>query len=471
MTWETFYQCWRMFPGLETANNPADHNLALREARDIIKRYRNHPSLVIWCVANETTVAEDIYVPLRKYVFELDSTRPFIPSTSVSWDFDKLTPYIKGDLPLGTTDMGGPGYAWHPELFYFNTILETEKQTFRNELGVPSVPVYSSLKKFIPKFSSDIKSPLFPLDSVWAEHGAWDGNNYAFRAYDSIVRTIYGAPLSVEDYTKKAQMVNANSYRAMFEAANHRMWTITSGVMLWKLNDCWPSVLWQLYDWFLTQNAAYYFAQNAMEPVHIQMNANNNKISVINTLHKNLDSLVVSASVVDFNMKSVWTMENKFNIEADDYHELFSIPQGLPLTPVYFVKLKLCRKDGSLLSENLYWLSSSNPSDLSSLSKLEPVALEMEANKVDKGKEYQITIKLINHTGRLSFFNRLVILKGEKGEEVLPTFWDSNFVTLFPGEEKTMRAVITKEDLNGDVPYISIEGNDKVFPSIIQDKK
>jgi hypothetical protein len=39
--------------------------------------------------------------------------------------------------------------------------LEVEKQTFRNELGVPSIPVYSSLKKFITDFSKDKTNPFF----------------------------------------------------------------------------------------------------------------------------------------------------------------------------------------------------------------------------------------------------------------------------------------------------------------------
>jgi hypothetical protein len=465
MCWETFYQCWRMYPGdSATQNNPADHSLALREARDIIRRYRNHPSLVIWCAANEVTVAEDIYTPLRKSVFDLDGTRPFIPSSNISWDVNKLTPYIKIDLPLGTTDDGAPDYNWNPERYYFNKILEVEKQAFRNELGVASVPVYSSLKKFIPTFSEDISSPVYPLDSIWAEHGAWDDNNYAFREYDNAIRTEYGKPVSVADYAKKAQMVNANSYRAMFEAANHRMWTITSGVMIWKLNSCWPSVLWQLYDWFLCQNASYSFAQKAMEPVHIQLNANNFMVSAINTRHISLDTLLIKARVVDFDMKTIWFREDTINIGADTYRELFPIPQGLSATPVYFVELALQRKNGILLSDNTYWLSSAEPPDFSSLVKLEPLVPEISARIEYRGKEYYVKIRLRNHTGKLSFFNRLVITKGEKGEEVLPVFWDSNYVTLFPGEEKTVGATIIKKDLNGATPFVSLEGNNKVKP-------
>lgn len=463
MYWETFYQCYRMYPGdTLTQNNPLDHALALRESQDIIKRYRNHPSLVIWCATNEVVVAEDLYKGLRKNVFGLDGTRPFLAASSTAWDIDKLTPYIKEDLPLGTTDDGDPDYNWNPEHFYFDKILEVNKQAFRNELGVASVPVYSSLKKFIPRFRKDPDGLLFPLDSTWAEHGAWDDNNYAFRGYDNAIRTLYGKPRSIEDYAMKAQFVNANSYRAMFEAANHRMWDITSGVMLWKLNDCWPSVLWQLYDWYLCQNAAYYYSQKAMEPVHIQMNANNYNITVINTRHTALDSLVYEADVVDFDMKRVWYKTGTIDVGADMYKELFLIPKGLKLTPVYFVKLLLKNKDGELLSDNTYWLSSSSKPEYSSLANLEPVPLEISATSETRGKEYHITVKLTNNSNTLSFFNRLVVTKGEEGEEVLPTFWDSNFIILFPGEEKTVNASFSREDLHGEIPVLSVEGNNKV---------
>jgi exo-1,4-beta-D-glucosaminidase len=73
-------------------------------------------------------------------------------------------------------------------------------------------------------------------------------------------------------------------------------------------------------------------------------------------------------------------------------------------------------------------------------------------------------VNLKNNSDKLSFFNRLVITGGENGEEVLPTFWDSNFIILFPGEEKTVRATIETEDLHGADPYLSIDGNNEVKP-------
>ena len=47
MYWEVFFQCWRMYPGSETANYPLDHQLGAAEVVDMVKRYRNNPSVVL----------------------------------------------------------------------------------------------------------------------------------------------------------------------------------------------------------------------------------------------------------------------------------------------------------------------------------------------------------------------------------------------------------------------------------------
>jgi exo-1,4-beta-D-glucosaminidase len=173
---------------------------------------------------------------------------------------------------------------------------------------------------------------------------------------------------------------------------------------------------------------------------------------------------------VDLDMNTTWFRSETVNVGADMYKELFSIPKGPVKTPVYFVKLELRNRGGLLLSENIYWLSSSEKPDYSALANLEPVAIDLSGYKEDTGKECHITVNLKNNTGKLSFFNRLVITIGENGEEILPTFWDSNFIILFPGEEKTVKATIETEDLQGTQPYLSIDGNSKVKPVLLKNK-
>ncbi len=317
---------------------------------------------------------------------------------------------------------------------------------FRSELGQAAVPELNSLKKFIFNPGKNKNNPLFPLDSVWAEHGAWDSDGFAFKNYHEEISKRYGAVKDIADYVKKAQYINADGYRAMFEAANHRMWDITSGVMVWKLNDCAPSVLWQIFDWFLNPNAGYYFAKKANEPLHIQMSANDFKVSIINRRHKNFEKLKVSARVYDFNQKLRWEKEINCSIGVDCYFEVMEIPRLNEISNVYFVKLELADEKGKIISSNFYWKSKKEQPDLSELASIQNSKPELKYSIKESEDEFVVEVKLKNTTKNLSFFNRLSLVNKINNEELLPAFWEDNYITLFSGEEKTITARISKKD-------------------------
>jgi len=458
--WEVFYQCWTTVPGSKAAYFPLDHQLAIQNERDIILRYRNCPSLTVWCAENENTPGPDLYFSLKYDLAKFDQTRVFLPTTSTLWDWKKLTPYIAPDMPVGTTDEGAPDYTWAPPAYFFDKINEVYQQMFRNELGMPAVPTLSSLKKMFNNLGADKSNKFFPLDSVWAEHGVWDGDGYAFKAYDKAARDLYGFnSKSIEEYARICQFVNAEGYRAMFEAAGSRMWDITTGIMLWKLNAAYPEVLWQIYDWFLNPNAAYYFSKKALEPLHIQLNANDNQVSVINNLRKSENKLTVKARVYDSNMKVKWDREEKINIKADCYQEVFKVPQLSDISTLYFVKLELVNEKGELVSDNVYWQSSKTPADYSGLAKLKEVKPDMSVKVNETKDEYQVVVKLKNTSKEISFMNRLAVVKKGTKEEILPTFWEDNFITLFPGEEKIVKASFSKKDVTGSDFSVILDNN------------
>jgi len=458
MCWETFYQCHCQYPGTPTENYPLDHDLCKKCVADIIKRYRNHPSLVLWCAANETTVCKELYENLRENIIKLDGTRPFISSSNISWDVDKLTPWIKKDGPVGVYD-NGTTYCWKEPSYYYGKVAEGKESMFMDEIGSPSVPSISSLRKFIPNLGETSEGAPYPLNDVWAHHGAVM-KGYFYLGYDKAIRDRYGSPNSVEDYVSKAQLVNANSYRAMFEAANHRMWDITSGILLWKLNSCWPTVIWQIYDWYLRCNASYYYTKKACEPLHVQLNLLDSSVSVINTHHSPKNNLKVTAKIYDFNMNLRWENSKKVSIEADQYKEIFTIPSSFffELTPVYFVKLELRDDADNLLSDNFYWLSSKSPADFTKLGELSSVKLNVSYQIEKKGGEYIAYVITENPTKNLAFFIHLMITKGLRGEEVLPSFWEDNYFSLLPGEERKVKVVFSGEDLGKTIPALEIEG-------------
>ncbi|MCI1779916.1 MAG: glycoside hydrolase family 2 [Bacteroidales bacterium] len=458
MWWHVFYQCYRMYPGTDTEHNPQDHDLALACARDEMYRYRNHPCVTAWFAANEVLPDSDLYMRTKNMVCSIDSTRPFVPTTSISWDVDKLTPYVKNDLPLGTTDDGAPDYGWAPSGYFFDKVEQVHLQMFRNELGMPSVPVYESLKKFIPSAcdSSGAFTPYFPLDSTWAEHGAWDVDNYCYRSYDNAVRTLYGDPKSVREYADHAQFVSAEGYRAMFEAANHSMWDITSGIMIWKLNSCWPDVGWQIYDWYLAPCASYFFTKKALEPVHVQLNANDMSVSVINTTGRALKDAEVSVKVIGDSLKTLWSCTRRVSADASSCMKVAEVPDSGKFSYNYFVVLKICDAAGKVVSDNLYWRYSQHVAfEMPALMHGTSPESHVEAEK--RQGEFILKIRLHNTSAGLSFFNRMALSDPATGEEINPVFWSDNFVTLFPGEEKIITAKVAVSDARGEVPDLKLE--------------
>lgn len=445
-TWEKGNRSW-----------PLDHNLFLRCAADTIKRIRNHPSLIVWTAGNEGYPCREMYIPLRDEILaKLDGTRPFIPSSGYATPPNSWGLSLPDNQPSGAYS-GGPYYWIEPSLYY-EKVNQGKDWLFKDEVGLPSVPPISSLRKFIPNLGPSKNKP-FPLNDIWGYHDACEGNG-KYHLYDEAIRERYGSPNNVTEYTFKAQFVNANSYRAIFEAVNHHMWDITSGVLLWKTNSAWPSVVWQLYDWYLRPNAGYYYTKKACEPLHVQLNLDDLSVSIINTHHQPKNNLEVMAKVYDFNMNLKLEKSKKVNIGVERSKEIFTISDlsNLNLTPVYFVKLELKNDADNVISSNFYWLSSRLPADFTDLEKLLPVKLKVSSEFEKKGKETIAHVIIKNPTKDLAFFVHLKITKGPNGEEVLPAFWEDNYFSLLPGEKKEVNATFEIEDLEGKVPFLEVGG-------------
>ncbi len=77
--------------------------------------------------------------------------------------------------------------------------------------------------------------------------------------------------------------------------------------MLWKLNAAFPSVIWQIYDWYLMPNAGYYFMQKSCDPLHIQLNLNDSVVTLVNRYHKPAAGLMADVAVYSLNSESLFS--------------------------------------------------------------------------------------------------------------------------------------------------------------------
>lgn len=431
---------------------PLEGNVFVKNVKSTILRIRNHPSLMLWTGGNEGHARKELYDVMRSSIINLDGTRPYIPSSS---GFAKLPQGFEGAWPDGLSSgvySGGP-YTWQDPKVYYQKAIAGKDWVFKDETGLPSQPPYNILNKIIPDLVWDKTLP-FPLNNTWGYHDAATGNG----RYDLYIKEMvkrYGEPSSMEDFSDKMQLMNAIGYQGIFEAAGHKLNDI-GGVMLWKLNAAFPSVMWQIYDWYLMPNAGYYFMQNAVEPVHIQMNIIDKKVVAINRTFNEVKGLKASADIYGMDSKSLFHEEKSLDLSATEIEDVSSLADALANAKgVNFVVLKIKNSSGKLISSNIYWLAGDN--DYKSMNNMEKSSVSVNvASKPGLKTEKSWTVQVKNNTGKLAFFVRPQLILN--GAEVLPSFWSASYFTLAPLESRTVTVSCPSSALGGKLPAIRVTG-------------
>ena len=470
LVWQDFWITGDTNGGFKgSADWPLQSGVFINNVISTIYRIRNHPSLLVWTGGNEGHAREELYNAMRDNVAKLDGTRPFIPCSS---GFSRAPKSWKGswpdDRPAGVYS-GGP-YSWQDDAQYYRLVDGGRDWVFKDETGIPSQPPYNTLAKIIPNLVPDPNLP-YPLNDTWGYHDACTGNGKYDTYYQAMLRR-YGAPVSMRDLSDKMQLLNAGGYRAIFEAAGHRL-NETGGVMLWKLNAAFPSVVWQIYDWYLEPNAGYYFMQRACEPVHIQLNLDDSVVAVVNrTYHRQLN-LQYEITVTRMTGAKLFARSGTLTLDTTAVKEVASIKEILRSEPgVSFVMLHLKDRNGRSLSHNVYWMSPEH--DFLSLKQMPTAQVQVrvlaathsqmhihtqtpihsQAPEENDG-DASWTLQFSNTSTQLAFFLNPQVV--QEGEEVLPSYWSDNYFSIPAGQTMKVKVSCPKV-LIGKKPQLRLEG-------------
>ncbi len=435
-----------------STDNPVEGKVFLNNVTSTIYRIRNHPSLLVWTGGNEGHVRKELYDAMRDYVISLDGTRPFIPCSS---GFAKLPEGSKSSWPDNLAPgvySGGP-YGWRDSKEYYRLADEAKDWVFKDETGLPSQPTYNGLKKIIPNLVWDKTLP-FPLNHTWGYHDAATSNGKYDKYYNSMVAR-YGEPVSMEDFSNKMQLMNATGYQAIFEAAGHKLNDI-GGVMLWKLNAAFPSVVWQIFDWYLEPNAGYYFMQNACEKLHIQLNPRDSMLTVVNRTYRPYSNLTAEAEIYDINSGKAGSQSVKLNISSTEVKEAASLSKMLGNAKgVSLILVKLKDASGKVISGNTYWFAPND--DFKALNTMPKAGVKTTLLKKEEGKtEKKWTLRLTNTSDKVAFFIHPQLLENE--EEVLPSYWSAGYFSLAPMESTEVTVSAPKAKIKDRNQEIRIEG-------------
>ena len=391
---------------------PDDSALFLANARDTISRFRNHPSIAVWCGRNEGVPTPALNRGLISLIAQLDGTRLYSASSN----------------RVNLHDSGPYKYQ-EPSEYFTHLALG-----FAVEIGLPSPPTKEALESFLPK------ADQWPISDDWAYHDWHQGGNGDTAVFMQAMNEQLGPPSSLADFDRKAQLLNYVGHRAVFEGFNAHLWNPNSGRMLWMTQPAWPSTEWQIFSHDYDTHAAYYGVMHASEPIHIQLNLPDYNIAIINNTTAPLPHLKVHAQV--FDLANHPLAEDTIPVESASADAATNVQRlalegALADSPVIFVKLTLTNASGKQLSQNFYWLAA-HDYDYRKLNDLPAVTLQASATSQTEGAEKRITVTLTNPSPTTALTTKLTLLDGPGGQRMLPAYYSDNYISLLPNEKRTI---------------------------------
>ena len=403
---------------------PNDNKLFLDNARDTILRIRQHASIGIYVGRNEGFPPPELDAGIRALIAELHPDIHYIGSSA--------------DGPVS----GHGPYRALPPTYYF----EHTDTKLHSEIGLPNIPTVESVKLMMPA------AELWPQALSWGLHDFTIAGAQGGASFRSLIADGYGGANTAEEWITLAQFLNYEGYRAIFEAqSKYRM-----GVLLWMSHPCWPSFVWQTYDFYLEPTAAYFGCKSASEPIHIQWNRFTGFIEVVNLSAGSLPGLTARLDILNFNGTSAATQSANLDSPEDSVNPCMEVAYPGGLTAVHFLRLTLTQGD-KILSTNFY-LRGHEEGNYRAIRELPKVNLDVSTSVARKGSTWFLTSDVHNPSDSPALMIRLKAVRETARDRILPVIYSDNYINLMPGERRTITTEVQHVDTRGQKPAMEVGG-------------
>ncbi|KAF2272636.1 glycoside hydrolase [Westerdykella ornata] len=413
-----------------------DYDIANKSMRHEAEMMQSHPSMLAFLVGS------DFWPDDRATMIYVDALRAFdwnipIISSASQRGYPKL-------LGNGGMKMDGP-YDWVPPNYWGADKLGGAFG-FGSELGAGvGTPELSSLKKFLSKSDMDDlwKNPDKGLYHMSTSVSSF----YTRKIYNDALWARYGAPTSLDDYILKSQMADYEATRAQFEAyASH--WGASrkaTGLIYWMLNNAWPSLHWNLFDYYLHSGGSYFGTKMGARMEHVSFDYSTWSVWMTNRAIDKGGMRTVEVEMVDLKGRTLWKADPlDVQMRPNEARWVVVLPMG-GLEGKGTVLLRLVMHDKKrVISRNVYWLSAKEDeldwdnstwyhTPVSSYANYTDLATMPLANlTVTPSGASKLTLQ--NTSPIPAVFIRLNLVDSA-GDDIVPVRWSENYITLFPGEK------------------------------------
>ena len=468
--WEDYLgaPCDPNFGGITSEENIA---LISQSFADQVLWLRHHPSIIAWFVGSDRLPVPALEQRYRQFLATCDD-RPVVISAK---QMESTISGLAGSKMEGPYDYVAPPYWYDPQApggaFGFNT-----------ETGVGAqLPVRESLQKMLRG------APLWPVDERWnilCTASSSEMNTLA--KLTEVINSRFGVQENIDAYLHRADLLSYEGTKAMFEAfrVNAKPHAdqvkehgVATGIIQWMLNSARPSVYWQLYDYYLQPNASYYAVKRGNQPVQLIYDYQRRAVFAVN---ETLQSVTLKAAMRLIAGAKDKQDQKQLSLEAGAIVKVFDISD----VPDAFLFLKASDTTGAEIAVNDYFLPAGRDeydwkktnwvttpitryASYRALNSLPRVTCQLTSKSLTcehkgkcakcngqcsmvNGQCFELTLS--NPSSTVAFFQRLMV-KDAKGALVCPAYWSDNYVTLAPGEKRTITCMLPTTDKGTDVHF------------------
>ncbi|HEX8325778.1 MAG TPA: glycoside hydrolase family 2 protein [Tepidisphaeraceae bacterium] len=448
MIWDEFFQ-----PNPSDGPNPTDPVMYLENVREKVLRFRHHASIALWCGRNEGDPPPNINAGIQKIMDELEPARLYQQNSNDG----------RG------VRSGGP-YAWRQPGQYYTF---QPAESFKTEIGPVSIPTLQSVQGMLePKDWNT-------FNDAWASHDLLRGAQMNRQSmYWDVIAERYGKFTDLDGFVRRAQLANYEAYRAMYEGRFAKLFQPVTGVLTWMSNPAQPSTVWQIYSYDLESHASLFATKKACEPLHVQMNQNDYRVTVVNTQPTPADNLRVRLRVFDMDGTAKLDQERSVSAAPSRATDTGVIEWPSDLSEVHFIKLEMFDQQNRLVSDNFYWrtlktfapatapaTASTRPrqpqpprEDFTKLQSLPNVPINVTSTRQDRDGRTTIKATVTNKGSAVALLVHLQLRKANKTDRVLPVYYSDNYVSLLPGESKQISIDASTADVGSATPNLWVDG-------------
>ncbi len=273
---------WQEFMTGNGMNFPLNYNGFTEnikaEITDNILRFRNHPSIIIWCGGNEHYLGQKVVVDNRKEPVGRELFEEIMPQLVKKYDpsrvFHPSSPWGGEDWFNGNSPHEGD---WH-DYATIRFMPQSKVPLFTTEVCMVSPYSVNSMRRFMSDeelwpdgFSFKIDRPgKIAWPEAWEYHTTGNGWQKLGRIQD------YLDIQNVDDLCRVTGTAHGEYLKERYERqrrgvvdgqpdGNRRSW----GASIWRFNDTWPMIYMSVVDYYLEPKIPYYFLKRACEPVLI----------------------------------------------------------------------------------------------------------------------------------------------------------------------------------------------------------